>query len=84
MASKQLECRVVIRRYPDGRVDLGMYDPLNGRYVPLGTHGPNKVVVDRAVQGLVDKITREGHKVTFSDSTVDPGSVRDHLEPIRR
>ncbi len=67
MGGKQLECRVVIRRRGDGKVDLGMYDPVNGRYVPLGTHGPGRGVVDGAIRGLADKIVREGHRLTFSD-----------------
>ncbi len=64
---KQLECRVVIRYRPDGRIRLGMADPLNDRYEPLGTHGPSQVDVDRAVCGLRDRIAREGHLVTFSE-----------------
>ncbi len=65
-----LECRVIIRRRVDGRIDLGMYDPLNGRYAPLGTHGPGRGVVDQAIRGLAERITREGHRLTFSDTSV--------------
>lgn len=64
---RQLECRVVIRRLPDRRVALGMYDPLNMRYEALGTHGPGESSIDEAVRGLKEAIERAGHRLTFSD-----------------
>lgn len=67
MTAKQLECRVVLRYLSDGRARMGMYDPVSGRYEPLGTHGPAQADVDRAVRGLRDRIAREGHLVTFSE-----------------
>lgn len=44
---------------------MGMYDPLNERYAPLGTY-PVKDK-DKIVRGLKDKIEMEGHIVTFSE-----------------
>lgn len=44
---------------------MGMYDPLNERYAPLGTH-PVKDK-DKIVRGLKEKIEMEGNVVTFSE-----------------
>lgn len=71
MSDTGLECRVVVRRHPGGRVDLGMYSPVDGRYAPLGMHGPEESVVDAAVRGLAERISREGHRLTFSDCAAD-------------
>lgn len=64
--TKQLECRVVLTHR--GNVfDLGMYDPVSGRHVSLGTHlSDNK---DKVIRGLRERIEREGHVVTFSEIT---------------
>lgn len=67
MSRKQLECRVVIFRRPDRKIDLGMYDPITSRYEALGTHGPTQGAIDAAVRGLVQRIDREGHLITFCD-----------------
>jgi hypothetical protein len=63
--STQLECRVVLRCGPH-RFKMGMYDPLNGRYVPLGEH-PN-ADKDKVVAGLRDAIIRAGHRLSFSET----------------
>lgn len=67
MASKQLECRIVLIFRRDQRVDVGMYDPLNMRYEALGTHGPSRREVDRVVEDLKTAIQRAGHKLTFCE-----------------
>lgn len=64
---KQLECRIVILYRTDRRIDLGMFDPLNMRYEPLGTHGPDRKEIDNAVCGLRDRIIREGMRVSFCE-----------------
>lgn len=70
-AAKQLECRIVIthgRR--DRKVDVGMYDPLNDRYEPLGAHGPAQAEVDRMVEDLKTSIERAGHLLTFCERSL--------------
>lgn len=63
---KQLECRVVITNDDErGKFRLGMFDPLNERYEPLGEH--KMTDKDMVVPPLVTKITREGHRVSFSE-----------------
>ena len=74
MADDQLECRVVIRRYPNKRITLGMFDPVSGRYAPLGAHGPAMRDVDKAVYGLKERIEQERHLLTFSDISVVLGT----------
>lgn len=65
---KQLECRVVITHERDGRTfALGMYDPLNTRYEPLGRHPVRNI--DRIVRDLKVRMERERHLVTFSEVT---------------
>lgn len=66
---KQLECRICIIHLPDKRITLGMYDPLNNRYEPLGTHGPSQKEIDKAVYGLKTSIERAGHLLTFCERT---------------
>lgn len=65
--SKQLECRIVITFLRDKRIKLGMFDPLSGRYEPLGTHGPSIREVDKAVLGLKQSIERAGHLLTWCE-----------------
>lgn len=65
MATKQLECRIVITHLPNKCIMLGMWDPLNMRYEPLGTHGPSQREINKAIYGLKDSIERAGHKLTF-------------------
>lgn len=60
---KQLECRVVVTLW-HSVFDMGMYDPVSGRYEPLGTH-PRRDE-DKVVGGLKERIEREGHLLTFS------------------
>lgn len=67
MTQKQLECRIVLTYHKDGRVSMGMYDPLSGRYEPLGTHGPDVREVDKAVRGLKSSIERAGHWLTWCE-----------------
>lgn len=69
MAIRQLECRVVITHRRDHKLELGMYCPATCRYEPLGTHGPGQFAKDAAVRGLVERIQREGHLLTFSEVT---------------
>lgn len=65
--AQQLECRIVITYLPDKRIALGMYDPVGMRYEPLGTHGPARKEVDKAVLGLKESILRAGHRLTFCE-----------------
>lgn len=67
VVAKQLECRIVLTYRRDGRVGLGMYDPASGRYEHLGTHGPSRADVDRAVRGLAESIERAGHRLTWCE-----------------
>jgi hypothetical protein len=66
---KRLECRIVLTHghRVDLKTEVGMWDPLNERYAPLGVHGPNLREIDKMVYGLKDKIEKEGHVVTFSE-----------------
>lgn len=67
--AKQLECRIVVTHldHAPGRVRLGMFDPLSGRYEPLGEHGPGERDVDRAIRDLAASITRAGHRLTWCE-----------------
>ena len=67
MKNKQLECRIVITYRRDHKIDLGMYDPLNDRYEPLGSHGPSQSEVDRVVRDLAASIQRAGHRLTYCE-----------------
>ncbi len=70
---KQLECRIVIiHKRPEvdeigaGRkFTLGMYDPLNNRYEPLGTHPTARI--DKIVGDLKRSIEQAGHLLTFCE-----------------
>lgn len=66
--AKQLECRVVITHAEDRRTfALGMYDPISCRYEPLGSHSTSRI--DGIVRDLVARMEREGHRVSFSETT---------------
>lgn len=65
--TQRLECRIILRYRRDRRVDMGMYDPKSGRYEALGTHGPDKRDVDKAVHGLMTAIERAGHRLTWAE-----------------
>ena len=65
--ARPLECRIVVTHRVDRRVGLGMYDPLNGRYEALGTHGPGQADIDRAIRGLAASIERAGHRLTWCE-----------------
>jgi hypothetical protein len=69
MSKKQLECRIVTTHghRHDLKTEVGMYDPISGRYEPLGAHGPRVRDVDKMVAGLAARIEAEGHLLTFSD-----------------
>jgi hypothetical protein len=69
MSKKQLECRIILTHGHriDLKTDLGMYDPVSGRYEPLGAHGPSPREVDRVVADLQASMERAGHLVTFSE-----------------
>lgn len=63
---RQLECRIIITHERDGvTFALGMYDPLGGRYEPLGKHPLSKI--ERVVGDLRTRMERERHRVTFSE-----------------
>lgn len=64
--AKQLECRIVITHW-DGTFDMGMYDPVSGRYEPLGRHPTRDI--ERVVGDLRVRMEKERHKVTFSEVT---------------
>ncbi len=65
-AGERMECRVVITHLPGtGKFDMGMYDPVCGRYEPLGRHPVEKI--DRIVGDLVARMEQERHVVTFSE-----------------
>lgn len=61
----QLECRIVLTFRRDGQVGMGMFDPLNDRYEPLGVHPRH--AIDKAVAGLKESILRAGHRLTFCE-----------------
>ncbi len=63
---KQLECRIVIT-YHGHTFSLGMYDPVSGRYEPLGSHQMRDI--KRTVRDLKIRMEREDHRVTFSEVT---------------
>ena len=67
--ARQLECRVVITNKGGASApfELGMYDPLSGRYEPLGTHPANGK--DKIVRDLKVRMEREGHLVSFSEQS---------------
>ena len=66
MADKKLECRIVVTRgRPGRRTAVGMYDPLSGRYEPLGEHAPADI--DRVVRDLARSIERAGHRLTWCE-----------------
>lgn len=72
---KQLECRIVITRgRADQKVEVGMYDPINCRYEPLGAHGGpfggGEREVDKVIRNLKTSIERAGHRVTFCERTL--------------
>lgn len=69
-ATRQLECRIVIRSRVDRKIDLGMFDPLSMRYEPLGAHGPAQRDIDKAVGDLKASMERAGHRVTFCETSV--------------
>ena len=62
-----LECRIVVTQKVDG-AELGMYDPVSGRYEPLGTHP--REALDSAIEGLKISIERAGHKLTFCERSI--------------
>lgn len=68
--SEQLECRVVVTYMRDGRISLGMYDPLSLRYEALGTHGPSQSEIDKAISGLARSIEQAGHRLTFCERSL--------------
>lgn len=65
--AEQLECRVVIIRCGH-KFEMGMYDPLTMRYECLGKNHP-AVDEERIVRGLVERIEREGHRLSFCERT---------------
>lgn len=73
MTTRQLECRIVLTRgRPGRRTEVGMYDPVSGRYERLGEHGPDEREVERVVRGLAASIERAGHRLTWCEVTARP------------
>jgi hypothetical protein len=69
--AKKLECRIVLGfRRADQKTEVGMYDPISGRYEPLGAHGPAATVVDKVVHDLKRAIEGAGHRLTFCEREV--------------
>ena len=66
---RQLECRIIITHQTGclSTFALGMYDPISGRYEPLGKHPTN--TIDKVVRDLKHRMEVEGHSVTFSEVT---------------
>lgn len=63
---KRLECRIVLTWW--GRqFDMGMYDPISGKYEPLGRHPTDKA--PKIIGDLRARIEQERHVVTFSEVT---------------
>ena len=62
--AKQLECRIIITNWPFV-FELGMYDPVSCRYVPLGKHA--KKDKEKIVRDLRIRMEKERHLVTFSE-----------------
>jgi hypothetical protein len=63
--AQQLECRIVVTYHTNRRVEVGMFDPVSGRYEQLGSHGPAQV--DKVVRDLAVSIERAGHRLTFCE-----------------
>jgi hypothetical protein len=66
---KQLECRIVITRgkRADFKTEVGMYDPYNDQYEPLGAHGPDRREVERVIANLKSRMEQAGHRVSFCE-----------------
>ena len=65
-SDRRLECRITITHF-GATFALGMYDPLNVRHEPLGTHPVRDI--ERIVRDLKVRMERERHVVTFSEVT---------------
>ena len=65
MMGKKFEVRVIVTNR-GCTFDLGMYHPQGNRYEPLGTHRTEDK--ERVVRGLRERIEREGHVVSFSET----------------
>lgn len=65
---EQLECRIVLT-YHRGTFSMGMYDPVGGRYEPLGTHSMRDI--ERVVGGLKRSIEQAGHRLTWCERTAE-------------
>lgn len=65
----RLECSIVVKRLKDGRATVGMLDPVSGRYEPLGTHGPDRSVIDKVIMDLRRSIESAGHTATVRESS---------------
>jgi hypothetical protein len=57
-----MECRIVLTS-EGSKTEMGMFDPVSGRYVPLGKHSP--AVLDKVVRDLKTRMEKEGHLVSF-------------------
>lgn len=63
---EQLECRIVLR-YRTDNFRMGMYDPLNNRYEPLGEHPIRDA--EKVIGGLKRAIEQQRHLLTFSEQS---------------
>ena len=62
---ERLECRIVLTYWPK-HFEMGMFDPVSGRYEPLGNNHPIDKV-DKIVGDLRNRIEMERHIVTYSE-----------------
>ena len=60
-----MECRIVLTKVGLS-TEVGMFDPVSGRYVPLGSHREH---LDTVVRDLKIRMEKEGHTVTFAERT---------------
>lgn len=65
--ANQLECRIVLE-HGTRTFKMGMYDPVGGKFVPLGEH-PNRDK-GKIVRDLRTRMERERHRVSFCERWV--------------
>ena len=68
MAATQCEARIIARRQLDGKVRLGVYDPITAKETQTGlVAGPDQDAIDREVYKLKRTLERAGNRVTFRE-----------------
>ncbi len=60
-----MECRIVLRHIGLS-TEVGMFDPITERYVPLGAHREH---LNTVVRDLKQRMEQAGHRVSFSEQT---------------